>query len=898
MHQCGQLLSADNSVTKIPAANKPSAEAARSLSFVNHIYWVAVLVLLVIPAQAVTLLKTVPVGTGPVQVVVSPSAHLAYVVNQGSNTVSAIDTHLLTVKKVLTVGSGPVAIAVNPPANLVYVGNQGSGTITPISGITALAPWSVGGTPAALVVDSVLNQLYVMDTARTQIEVLNASTGTLLSTISTALPPKAMALNIATHSLFVACSGASGSVVVIDGIHNLILTTVPVATGTTSISVDPVTNIATLVSPTADLHTNINAANGYTVQTQVGDTGAKPFATSYDSSLPNGFFFDADQGDGNIFFADGSGNVGLGNNYFIGHQGTNGLTTNPTTNQMVVLLGGTDAAYVVDLLNPLFPQVYHLLTVGSGLGVAGAAFDPLTSRLFITNSAANTVSVFDVSPRQQVDAFEGDFSGNSLNFNFVDVNPATGTVYTLRLANLYAINEVAVGAGENGMSRNPAGVTAIPLTNLQSTSLAVNVATNKIYAGDGPGGFYSVDGATNAANKINVVPPNAMIGALAVDYATNQILAWDSVSGNLFVLDGSNNALLKTVPLTPSESASILVDPSRNMVYVGAQDSVFVVNPATGTIVTTFFLHGQVLAGAINPKANRVYMLDNVRELLVVDTSLNSVVTTITLPTFEPLSLTVNPTSGNFYVGMDDGGTGTTHVLEFSGASNKLLKDFSGAAFPALTGAAGLLANALTNTIYVASDRGQSTSVAVIDERSGAISGIAPLYDTATWTLGLDLSSGVVAGADFSYTSLFFPTSDVHGGEGVPINITGKGIVDGQTIASIPLFRTRNVQPSFKVTAASNFGIMSVDMVPTHGFVQVDGWQGTWKPLKLKLVNGTLTSTATVKTSVLAPGMHVLYFYATVGDVATVQAGLPSGNSVGNSPVIGPIGSVVFTVEK
>src|SRR5215470_18298615 len=122
-----------------------------------------VLFALSITASAATLLKTIPVGTNPGEVVVSPSAHTAYVVNQGSNMVSLIDTQQLRVKKTLTVGTSPIGIAANPATNKVYVANSGSGTITPITGATAALPWTVGGTPSALVIDSILNQLYVMD---------------------------------------------------------------------------------------------------------------------------------------------------------------------------------------------------------------------------------------------------------------------------------------------------------------------------------------------------------------------------------------------------------------------------------------------------------------------------------------------------------------------------------------------------------------------------------------------------------------------------------------------------------------------------------------------------------------------------------------------------------------
>jgi len=881
-----------------PSASRSqrNAGAGNQSRFLRLAAFLACALLLALPGNAATLLTTLGVGSKPVQVVVNSSAHLAYVVNEGSNSVSVIDTETLKVTKTLTVGTGPIAIATNPAAGLVYVGNSTAGTISPIKTTTVQAAWNVGGTPAALAVDGALGEVYVMDTARNQIEILDDTKGTLLKTISTSLPPTAMAVNVVAHTLFVACSGGSGSVVVIDGAQKQIVTTIPVATGTTSISVDPITNVAVAVSPTANLHTTIQAGNGFAVSTQTGDSGAKPFATAYDSSLPNGLFLQADTGDGNVFFSDGSGEVTLGDAYFTGFQGANGLAISPSTNQMVVVLGGTDAVILVDLLNPLFPSNYHILN--SGLGVAGVAFDPIGSKLFITNMADGTVCVYDISPRELVDAYEGSFDGNSINFNYIDSNPATGMVYTLRLGTLFAINEAAAGAGADGTRQNPAGVTAIPLGTINLGSVAVNVATNKIYAGINAGATYVVDGQTNVATPLTSIPSSANIGAIAVDYATNEILEWDSITGNLFVLDGSTNALLHTVLTGFAEFASLVVDPVHNLGYLGGVNAVYVVDPAAGALVTKITLGGQVFAEAINTDANRLYVLDGSKKLTVIDTSTHSVVTTVSLPFSQMESLAVNPNSGNYYIGMGDG-NGVTHVYEMSGKKNKLVTDFSEKTIPALTGAASLCVNPLTNVVYVGSVFNTSASVvAAIDEQSGTVTAIPPLYDGAAQAMTLDMGTGVLAAAGYSYTNLFFPTSGVSGKDSVPIAVTGKGVQDAQTIATSPLFRTHNVKPSFKVTAAGNFGLSSTASVPTIGFYQLDGWQGNWKTAKLKPVSGTLTSAATVKLSGLSIGLHTLYFYAALGDVGTVQAGLPSGNSVGNSAAISPVGSVTFTVEK
>lgn len=837
---------------------------------------------------ATSAIKTIHVGTNPGQIVVNPSSHTAFVVNQGSNNVSLIDTEKLKVKAVITVGTSPIGIAANPSSNKVYVANSGSGTVTPISGTTASTPWTVGGTPSAVVVDAVLNQLYVMDTSLNRIDILNAGTGAAIATISTSLQPRAMTVNIATHALFVACSGSSsGSVVVIDGVHHSLITTVAVAKGSTSISVDPVTNIVIVESPSTNTHTAINAATGYSVQSQ---TLSGPLGSAYGEDL----FFVSESGSTGVGFTGGNtGTFTIGNFYDTTLLGSAGLTVNPSSNQMVLLYPSGNAAFLIDLTNPIITNPYHELT--AGFDVAGAAFDPLAGRLFITNSTDNTVSVFNVSESsasQLVDAYEGPFGGNSINYNFIDSNPATGMMYTLRLGNLFAINEAVAGAGANGTSQNTAGVTTIPLASTFSASVAVNAATNKIYVGDYVN-TYVVDGATNTATLLSL-PANTQIRSFAVNNGTNQIVGWDYFTGNVLILDGSTNAVVKTISTgTGSAIGPMQVDAAKDMIYLGGLQAVYIINPATGTLVTSLPIAGQAMSAALNAPKNLLYVLDNFDKLTVINTSTNTVVTTISVPSGTPNAVAVNPLSGNYYVAMG------FDVYEYSGATNALLKHFSNTAYPLISEAVSLAVNPLTDLIYVGSGSGTLSSVlAVIDERSGTVSAIPDLYDVATWALNLDLGSGVLGGAGYSYTNLIFPSSSVAGSD-VPIAMSGTGVVDSLTIASTPLFRTTNTQPSFKISATSSFGSSATSLVPTKAFYQVDGWQGTWRSATLKPQSGTQTSSGTIKVpSVLTTGRHILYMYSELGDVATIQAGLPSGNSVANSPVISPIAAVVFTVEK
>jgi hypothetical protein len=276
--------------------------------------------------------------------------------------------------------------------------------------------------------------------------------------------------------------------------------------------------------------------------------------------------------------------------------------------------------------------------------------------------------------------------------------------------------------------------------------------------------------------------------------------------------------------------------------------------------------------------------------LYVIDTSKNSVVTSVTLPNYTFESMSVNPITGNYYLGLDSAGTG--HVVIYSGTSNALLSDLSGAD---ITDAVDIKANPLTDTMYVGSDRGTSTAVvAVIDGLTNAVSGLPPSgYDSAAHALAVDLSTGLLAGAGQSYTTLWFPSSDFTGETEVPIAMAAQGVKDSMTIATTPLFRTHNTTPSFLIAATSNFSAQAAALVPKQAFYQVDGWQGPWTAVTLTAENST-TSYAKVKLPKLATGRHILYAYSSSGDIATVQA---STTGV-NTPVISPMGSVVFTVEK
>jgi uncharacterized repeat protein (TIGR01451 family) len=85
------------------------------------------------PARAQSVIKTIPVGGGPVGVGVNPTTNLIYVVNSLSKTASVIDGAANSVKGTpIPVGGLPEKVGVNPTTNRIYVTNGTDATVSVI----------------------------------------------------------------------------------------------------------------------------------------------------------------------------------------------------------------------------------------------------------------------------------------------------------------------------------------------------------------------------------------------------------------------------------------------------------------------------------------------------------------------------------------------------------------------------------------------------------------------------------------------------------------------------------------------------------------------------------------------------------------------------------------------
>jgi YVTN family beta-propeller protein len=86
---------------------------------------------------------------------VASAQPFAYITNEGSNSVSVIDTATNMEVKTILVGMEPTGVAVSPYGNFVYVTNSGSGSVSVIDTATnteVLPRITVGTMPEGIAV--------------------------------------------------------------------------------------------------------------------------------------------------------------------------------------------------------------------------------------------------------------------------------------------------------------------------------------------------------------------------------------------------------------------------------------------------------------------------------------------------------------------------------------------------------------------------------------------------------------------------------------------------------------------------------------------------------------------------------------------------------------------------
>lgn len=139
------------------------------------------------------------------------AAPFAYVPNNGSNSVSVIDTATNTVVGTVGVGRNPQHVAVHPAGTFVYVTHDTSLSVIDTASRAVTATREFGASVSAVAVHPAGTYLYVA-VAPGSIAVVDATTFATVATIAVGGYPSGLAMHPTGHLLYV----ATGNLVVID----------------------------------------------------------------------------------------------------------------------------------------------------------------------------------------------------------------------------------------------------------------------------------------------------------------------------------------------------------------------------------------------------------------------------------------------------------------------------------------------------------------------------------------------------------------------------------------------------------------------------------------------------------------------------------------------------------
>ncbi len=183
----------------------------------------------VIDGDSNSVVATIPVGESPESIDVNAVTNVAYVANLSSNTVSVIDGNTNTVTASIAGFSSPYGVTVDAVTNQVFVSNLGSSSVSVIDGSSnaIIAVVTVGGGPAGVRVNSALNIVYAVNSGPGTVSVIDGQTDTVTNTFN--LPqgaePNLIALDPITNRLFIT-NGVPALVYVVDASSGSLLATI------------------------------------------------------------------------------------------------------------------------------------------------------------------------------------------------------------------------------------------------------------------------------------------------------------------------------------------------------------------------------------------------------------------------------------------------------------------------------------------------------------------------------------------------------------------------------------------------------------------------------------------------------------------------------------------------
>jgi CSLREA domain-containing protein len=293
------------------------------------------------------------------------------------------------------------------------------------------------------------------------------------------------------------------------------------------------------------------------------------------------------------------------------------------------------AAFLVGNVPPTAAEPQVIATVPVESNAYGVGVNPVTNRIYVSNTWTANVSVIDGATNSVVATV-----GVGREPRGAGVNPNTNRVY---VANSQSWS-VSVVDGSTDSVIATVGAGGSP------SGVGVNPNTNRIYVANFASHNVSViDGATNTI--IATVAAGSYPYGVGVNPTTNRIYVSNMWSANVSVIDGATNSVVATVPVG-SEPRDVGVNPNTNRIYVAnyGSSNVSVIDGVTQAVVDSVFVGDEPHGIGVNLNTNRIYVSHANRNYLsIIDGNLNAVLSTVDVGSW-PYGVDVNPNSNRIYV--------------------------------------------------------------------------------------------------------------------------------------------------------------------------------------------------------------------------------------------------------
>lgn len=354
-----------------------------------------------------------------------------------------------------------------------------------------------------------------------------------------------------------------------------------------------------------------------------------------------------------------------------------GLAINSNTSKLYTANVGSDNVSVVDILTDSVIKVIEVDSLPYGVGI-----NTTSNKIYVANLYGNNVSVINGSTNTVIKTI-------SVNNRpaCIGVNPQTNKIYVAQDTNFISVI--------NSSTDSVIKTILTGSTNNEPISIAVDLNKNKIYVVNYSGdNVFVIDGSADSVMANIKVGHNPF--SIGINSATNKIYVANQTNDTISIIDATTDSVIKNIGTNWPQG--IAVNSKLNKIYIGAFNSVSVMDGSVDSIVKIIKINGWAVNVSVDSNTNNVYTANYLSNTVsVIDGSKDSLVKTISVSSV-PAGIDID--LNKIYVANND------NVSVVDASTHSLIKTV---ATGNVTEGVGI--NHTTHKTYVANELGRTISV-------------------------------------------------------------------------------------------------------------------------------------------------------------------------------------------